>query len=337
MTAVHVAITLLSWASSFVAIAIALEDYSAGSIVLLRCATSAAIAWAALLPRLGLSGLIRISRMDLVRLAIMALVGAALYNVLLAEGQRTISTFGASTLINTVPIWTAVFAALLLGERLAPRGYLGVALGFAGALIVGSRVGPDSHRALEVSDGALGGALAVLLAAMCQGLYFILLRSVVGRVGAGRSTAWTFLFATVLTAPFAATLGRELAAAGTAETWAIVYLGVVPGSLGVWTWSMAARRLPASRQAVFLYLVPPLTALIAWICLGESPALLTVIGGLIAVAGAAIAGARSPVRPRPRTRISDGISDDRPRRTLRPPAGCAAAPARGESASKPGS
>lgn len=153
-------------------------------------------------------------------------------------------------------------------------------MGFAGAILVGSS---DGGFSLEI-----GGAVSILLAAGCQAVYFVTLRSVVGRVGAGRSTALTFAFAIVAALPFAGSLVRDLAAASPAAVGAVLYLGLVPGGIGVWTWARAAERLPASRQAIFLYFVPPLAALKAWGVLGEVPTAGIALGGAVTVAGVAI-------------------------------------------------
>lgn len=280
MTYLYIAITLVCWASAFVAIRIAVEDFSPGSLVLLRFLVCAAIVSAVVVPRHGVARFFRLSRGDLGRLVLMAVSGAVLYTLLLAQGQRTVSAFGASLLINTVPIWTAMLAGLLLRERLDRLAWAGAVVAFAGAILVGSS---DGGFSLE-----FGGAVSVLLAAACQAIYFVALRSVVVRVGADRATALTFLFATIAALPFAGSLVRDLAVASPSATAAVVYLGVVPGGVGVWSWARAAERLPASRQAIFLYFVPPLAALMAWAAIGEVPGWGMVLGGVVTVAGVAI-------------------------------------------------
>ncbi len=293
--AFYLGLTLLSWASSFVAMRLAVRSFEPGSLVLLRCLLSAVLVTLCVLPGTGARGFFRLGSRDLGLLLAMALTGALAYNLFLAQGQQTLTTFAASLLINTVPIWTALFALLLFREHLSPMAWFGVALGFGGAMLVGWRGG-----GLGLSPAGAptnwAAAMAVLLAALCQGFYFVLLRQVVGRVGPGRTTAWTFWIAALAAFPFLPSLLRDLATGDSAATLAIVYLSVIPGGLGVWSWSRAARRLPAARQAVFLYLVPPLTALMGWGFLGEVPSGSTVLGGLVTLLGAAIV----TFSPRPR-------------------------------------
>ncbi len=289
MTAFYITLTLLSWASAFVAMRIAITDFAPGSLVLLRCLVSAILVSMVVLPRQGIRGFCRLSGRDFGRLLLMAISGAVLYNLLLARGQKTVSALGASLLLNTVPIWTAILAGLLLRERLGRLAWSGVGFGFVGAILVGSSSGAFTFE--------FAGALAILMTAICQAFYFVLLRSLIGRVGAGRTTAWTFLLATAVALPFAGSLAQDLAVASRAATTAVIYLSIVPGVIGVWSWSQAAKRLPASRQAVFLYLVPPLTAIMAWGILGETPGLLTAAGGAITITGAALVSWKPLRRP----------------------------------------
>ncbi len=303
MTAVYIGVTLVAWASAFVAIRIAVQDFSPGGFVLLRFLVCATLVSLAVVPRYGLRRFFQISRGDLARVVLMGISGAVLYNLLLAHGQKTVSAFGASLLINTVPIWTAILAGLALRERLDRLAWIGVFVGFVGALLVGSNDGGFTF--------GIGGALSILLAAGFQAIYFVTLRSVVGRVGAGRSTALTFLVAVLVSLPFAGSLAEELAAASLASTGAVIYIGLVPGAIGVWTWARAAERLPASRQVIFLYFVPPLAALMAWGVLGETPTLGIALGGAVTVAGVAIVNWPRGRQRRPERVVASAVSGSR--------------------------
>jgi drug/metabolite transporter (DMT)-like permease len=72
-----------------------------------------------------------------------------------------------------------------------------------------------------------------------------------------------------------------------------VYLGVFPGALGYMTWTYVLSKLPASRAASLLYLVPPIAFTIAWLALGEKPTAMSMLGGIPIVAGVALVNSRS--------------------------------------------
>jgi drug/metabolite transporter (DMT)-like permease len=99
--------------------------------------------------------------------------------------------------------------------------------------------------------------------------------------------------------PFAPRLIHEIhhAPAG-ALVWT-VYLGAGPTAVAFTTWAYALSRTTAGRMGALTYLVPPLAVLLGWICLGETPPLAALGGGLLCLAGVAITrtgtrGARVP-------------------------------------------
>ena len=69
---------------------------------------------------------------------------------------------------------------------------------------------------------------------------------------------------------------------------AVFFLGLGPAALAYVAWSYALSRLPVSRAASFLYLVPPVAALLAWFWLGEAPRGSTLLGGAVALCGVAL-------------------------------------------------
>jgi drug/metabolite transporter (DMT)-like permease len=88
--------------------------------------------------------------------------------------------------------------------------------------------------------------------------------------------------------PFVAQLRRELGDAPAGAIGWLVYLGLVPTAIGFSTWAFALRRTDAGRLAATTYLVPPLSILLGWLWLGESPAALAYLGGALCLVGVAV-------------------------------------------------
>ena len=76
--------------------------------------------------------------------------------------------------------------------------------------------------------------------------------------------------------------------AAPSATLAVVYLGVFPAAIAYVLSNYALARMPASLMTTFLYLSPVFAAVIAWFWLGEVPAVLTVVGGIVAILGVII-------------------------------------------------
>jgi drug/metabolite transporter (DMT)-like permease len=67
---------------------------------------------------------------------------------------------------------------------------------------------------------------------------------------------------------------------------------VVPTALAFSTWAYALARMNAGRLGVSTYLAPPLTIAMSAMLLGEVPALLAVLGGLVCLVGVALSRRR---------------------------------------------
>ena len=227
--------------------------------------------------------------------------GIAFYNALLNSGQQTVSAGAASFLINTSPMITALLAALFLRERYGMWGWIGSVLALAGVAVIAA--GQSGGLRL----GA--GASLVVGAAFCQASYFILQRPLVPRYGALTCTAYTILAGALLLSPWIVGATAQLASAGSANPalWAVVALAVLPSAIGYAAWTYALDYYGASRAANFLYLVPPTTLLIAFGLTREIPAVTTLLGGALAIAGVAIVNLRrklAPVVPSPTPGVS---------------------------------
>lgn len=266
-------VTILSWGSAFTGIHTALGHYSPAHLALLRyLVASAALAAYAFAARLR-----RPRRQDLPGLGLLGLFGIAFYNLALGYGQTTIPAGTASLLVTSKPVWMALLAAAIFRERLRPWGWLGIALGFAGAAVIALGTG-----------GGLGvdpRALVVLAAALASAAYSLGQKPFLTRYSASECTAYAVWGGTLCFLPFASGLPQAIRTAPPAATLAVVYLGLVPAVLGYVFWAYILARVPAATAGSYLYLVPPTAMLIAWIWLGEAPTALALLGGALIIAG----------------------------------------------------
>ena len=276
--ALAIAVSLTLWATAFVGIRYAIRSYAPGPAALLRflAASAAFAAWPLLAPRrLAWPG-----RRDLARLALAGLVGNAVYHLSLNHGQPRVTAAVSSVLVATSPVFTALLARALLGERVGARGWLGIAVAFCGTVMIAAREG--SVARFEPAAGF------VLVAALAQAAAFILVKPVLDRAPAFTTTAVTVWSGTVWLSPFAGALAADVASAPPSATAALVYLGLFPGFAGALAFAYVLARMPASRAAPLLYAVPPLTLLLAWALLGERPPALAIAGGVVTLAGVAL-------------------------------------------------
>lgn len=291
--AMALATTIVLWASAFAGIRVAVRAFSPEHLSILRLGVASAVLGAIALARGGL----RVpARADLPRLVLVAFAGMAAYQLLLNAGEVSVPAGTASLLVNVSPLIAAVLAVTLLGERLSARARAGIAIGFAGAVLVGLS-----------GDGGVGfdaRALLVVGAAVAQATFFVAQKGLLerSRLDAFDVTAWAMWLGTAMLLPFAPGLPRAVASAPADALAAVAFLGVGASALGFVCWAYASARLPVSFAASTLYAVPVVAGLVAWLWLGEAPAPLAVAGGVVAIAGVAVTAAarrhrRAPAKP----------------------------------------
>ncbi|MEU9082078.1 DMT family transporter [Streptomyces sp. NPDC048357] len=301
-----VSFTVFAWASAFVSIRSAGAAYSPGALALGRLlAASLVLAVLLLVRRQGLP-----PREAWRGILVSGLVWFGGYTVALNWGERLVDAGTASLLVNTGPILMALLAARLLGEALPPRLLAGMGVSFAGAVVVG----------LSMSSGEGGstsvlGVVLCLLAAVAYASGVVAQKPALSYGTPLQITAFSCLTGAVVCLPFAGQLASELPHAPLSATLNMLYLGVVPTALAFTTWTYALARMPAGKLGATTYAVPAIVVLLSWAFLGEVPAWLSLLGGLLCLAGVAVSryGPRSPrtpvhERPLPADRPEPGLT-----------------------------
>ncbi len=275
-------VTVVLWASAFVSIRSAGDEYSPGALALGRLLVGALV--------LGVICLVRREgpppRAAWPGIAISGLLWFGFYSVVLNWGEQQVDAGTAALVVNIGPILIALLAARVLGDPMPPRLLAGMAVSFAGAVTVG----------LSMSGGGGSSVLGVvlcLLAAIGYAGGVVAQKPALGHASALQVTTYGCLVGAVLCLPFAGQLIGDAADASLSATLNLVYLGVFSLALAFTTWAYALARTTASSMGATTYAVPALVVLMSWLALGEVPGLLTLAGGALCLAGVAVSRSRT--------------------------------------------
>ncbi|MFD2092415.1 DMT family transporter [Blastococcus deserti] len=284
-TVLAVVVTVLAWASAFVVIRAVGEDLSPGALALGRLLVGTLV--------LGLlaagRGWVRPRGREWGLLAVCGIGWFGVYNVALNAAEQHLDAGTTAMLVNIGPILIAVLAGLLLGEGF-PRWLLaGIAIAFAGVVLIGVATGGARTD--------LVGVVLCVVAAVTYAGGVVAQKPLLWRLPGLQVTFMACATGAVCCLPWAGALVDDLAAAPAGSVLGMVYLGAVPTALAFSTWAYALRRMDAGRLGVTTYLVPPLVIVLGWLLLGEVPPALAVVGGAICLAGVALSRRRDRSRP----------------------------------------
>lgn len=279
-----VVVTLVLWASAFVAIRHLADDFRPGALALGRLGTGALCLGAVALRRRR--QLVRPQRADWWRFVLIGLLWYALYMVALNAGERRIDAGTSAMLIQLSPILIAVLAALFLGERFTRWIVLGLVLAFAGVVVISLGSG-DSGGGHDIL-----GVLLCLVSAVAYAVSLILQKPLMGRYASIQVTWMACTIGAIACLPFAGQLVSDVRAAPLSATLWVIYLGVFPTAIAFTTYGFALTHMSASSLGITTYLVPLITVLLAWAWLGETPPAMAYVGGALALLGVAVARRR---------------------------------------------
>jgi drug/metabolite transporter (DMT)-like permease len=271
-------VTVVVWASAFVGIRAAGEDFSPGALSLGRLALGSALLGAfVLFRREALPG-----RRDVPILLMIGVLWFGVYNLTLNEAERRIDAGTAAMLVNTGPILIAALAGILLHEGFPRTLIVGCAIAFTGVVVI-------SAATSELGVAASWGAVLCIVAALAYSTAVVAQKPLLSRASALTVTWLACTIGAAFCLPFTFQLVEEIGRAEQSSVAWMVYLGVFPTSVGFMTWAYALSRTSAGRMGATTYLVPPIAILIAWAFLDETPPELALLGGLLCLVGVGIA------------------------------------------------
>jgi drug/metabolite transporter (DMT)-like permease len=268
---VYIGLFCLLWSFAFVAGKIGVTDCPPLILLTARFSLAGILI-------LGISALRRdawsLSWRDTLVFAALGVANNALYLGLGYTGLQTVSAGLGGLVVSANPVFTAVLAAVFLGEQLTWRKVAGLLLGVIGVCFI------VRHR-LSVGTDSWHGILFTIAS-----LASIVLGTILFKLLAPKGSLWIGngvqnLVAGVVLLPFAFTLsdvGDIVPSARLLGAFAFLVLG---GSILAYRlWFHLLRVCGATAASAYHFLMPPLGMLFAWIVLGEHVAIRDLLGSV---------------------------------------------------------
>jgi drug/metabolite transporter (DMT)-like permease len=274
---------VLFWGLSFVATKVALESMPTFTLIFARFSIGSCI----FLGLIAHYGVPRFTRKNQVKMFFTALFEPGLYFVFETIGLQHTTAPKAALIIAMIPVVVLLLASVFLKERSSPWSLFGIGLSLTGiAVLVGGD--PDFRWA---RGGHLLGDLLIFGAVVSAALYIVCARDLGRNHSAREITSMQTLYGALFYTPaflwelqeiqWSAITGRSIAA--------LIYLAIFATGGAFLSYNYALTKISASRAAVFINGVPVVTAVGAWILLGEKLTMLQAWGGLLVLLGVYLA------------------------------------------------
>ena len=275
MISAHLLVILL-WGSAFAGIRHGLEGYSPEHLSFLRLLIgSAALLWYAALTKMKLPEL-----KDWPVIFLFGFLGFAVYQTALNFGEQTVSAGAASLLVSTSPVFIGLLGRMFFKERTGKWYWSGALISMLGIIFISIGAGGGFNLGI--------GVLLILIASVSESLYFVFQKNYLSKYGALPFTAYTIWAATIFMGFFAPGIVEEIADAPIGATISAIYLGLFPTVVAYFAIAYITAKSGASEAASSLYLTPAASFIIAWIWLGEVPAIITIAGGVVTLIGVSL-------------------------------------------------
>ena len=203
-----------------------------------------------------------IERKDFLRIAFTALLGMCINMLMFFKGLQLSTPINSGVIVTLTPIIILILSAFFLKEKLTRFKFLGIVLGFIGALLL--ILYGSSTRVINAPDISLGNTM-LLINAVSFGAYLVMVKPLTKKYCTVTLMKWMFLLGVIYTFPFTITEFIEVSwkTLPFEAIWRIGFVVVGTTFLTYMFNVYALKTLPATTIGAFTYLQPIITIVYA--------------------------------------------------------------------------
>lgn len=204
----------------------------------------------------------KVDRRDLPKIFIAAFTGLFVPQFTFLAAISMTTSIDSAILGSLTPIFTMLFAAVFLKEPITSRKAAGVALSFAGMmLLIFNSV--NAHNGVDRTHPA--GILLMLLNGLSFAAYLGIFRPLISRYNVVTFMKWMFLSALVISLPFSAKglIETSYSAISAPVAWEIAYVIFFATFLAYFLIPVGQKRLRPTLVSMYSYLQPMIATVIS--------------------------------------------------------------------------
>ena len=203
-----------------------------------------------------------IERKDFLRIAFTALFGMCINMLMFFKGLQLSTPINSGVIVTLTPIIILILSAFFLKEKLTQFKFLGIVLGFIGALLL--ILYGSSNKVINAPDISLGNTM-LLINAVSFGAYLVMVKPLTKKYSTVTLMKWMFLLGVIYTFPFTITEFIEVSwkTLPFEAIWRIGFVVVGTTFLTYMFNVYALKTLPATTIGAFTYLQPIITIVYA--------------------------------------------------------------------------
>lgn len=278
------------WGSSYLFIKLAVDSFATFTLVALRLLIGAVFLWA----------VIRATRTPLPprgriygHLIVMSIINITIPFALITWAEQSVDSALAAILNSTVPLMVIVIAPMFLpDEPIRLNGVLGLAIGFAGVVLI---VSPG----LADAASTLPGQIALLGSSLSYALGNVYSKRTIRGVPAMIPAVFQVTFALIIVSVIALVLERPwVTSRPDLEAWfSVIWLGILGSGAAYLAYFRLLLVWGATRTALVAYVLPVVGIVLGFLVRQEPIGVTLIAGTALVIAGVALVNGRWGRRP----------------------------------------
>jgi len=227
---------------------------------------------------------------DLTLLLFLSLLSVSLNQLGFLYGMKYTTATEGALLYAITPVIVLFLSRAYLKEKITFTRIVGAILAFAGVVIIVLSKGSLGENGTRPGSTHLKGDLLIFMAVIAWAIYTALGRKLVVKYGAINSTVFTALIGSAMFAPVGiwTSVGYNYLSLTSGQWMEVLYLSLGTSIAGYVLWYYALSKIEASKVAVFTNGQPVVTAILAYVFLGQGITLTFALAALVTISGVVI-------------------------------------------------